>query len=141
MDNKIIGDWHFSYAKQNSTDAGVRPCLKNITTGSYVLIPNDKLHIFGHVCNGPSLGITGIYDNKNIDQQINVCIEIISDWIFYLEKEPEWYTIRSFLKQYKGKTRLSKLVPMSKIDQQSIIRVIDIINDEYQSIVKFKKES
>ena len=94
------------------------------------------LKIFGYTSAGPALGIIGNYRTDNIEEQKEAIIKILSLDLKNCTKTPIWYDIKQYLYNYKGKMRLSKIIPMSNVDANAIKRVITIIDDEYQNIVK-----
>jgi hypothetical protein len=114
---------------------GINPFIK-LSNGIEIRIPNNYLKIFGYVSNGPELGITGFTRTDNITEQTNAVIEILGNELLIQEKEPKWYDIRQYLLNYKGKMRLDKIIPMSKLDSTSIHKTISIVNDSYQDICR-----
>jgi len=118
---------------------GIKPCLCNDKYLIKIDIGYKLLPIFGYVSNGTELGITGIQRFDNLNEQIDAIIDILSNEVQMLEKVPQWYIIKEFLKKYEGKTLLGKIIKAPKSTIISIKKTINIVDNEYQKICKLNQ--
>jgi hypothetical protein len=138
--NIIIAGWYEACVRYHDGNSGVHPHLINDEKQVSISIPSEYLEVFGYKAHGPMLGIMGGEELGSVEEQINAVISIISLELKRIDNQPSWIDVREFLYTYQGKIRCDKIIPLSKIEKESIIRTVKIINDEYNTIYRNKIE-
>lgn len=139
--NVIINGWYIKHITLNSTDSGLKIFIVNDETGLEIKVPHDRLKVFGFYSAGPCLGVIAYDTVGTLEEQKEEINKILTAELCQYSKSPEWYDIRQYLCNYKGKMRLGKIIPFSKITKDSIKKTIEVIDNEWQEICKKKSNN
>lgn len=121
--------------KFKSVSPGIKPFITNSFYGTQVPISSENLRAFGYYVAGCELGIIGTGNEALEEDKLkDIIINELCDVIKHNERNPDYQSIRSFL--------INNYVPKSKIEKDSIKRILDILKENYQDLWKHKlKES
>jgi hypothetical protein len=98
-----------------------------------IRVTTTDYKFFGYVCGGAyapcSRTNQEVFNIEDVNKAIKKAIEIQQKYSEHLDKQIDYHDVRDYLKSY-GK---------SKIDKESIKRVLAILNDNYQDLY-YKRE-
>ncbi len=97
-----------------------------------IRIPNNDYLIFGYYCGGAYASCArdkkSEFSEQDIETAIKKCSEILMNEIILISKVPSYFDCRDFLN--------SKKFGKSKIENDSIKRVLSLLKENYQDLVK-----
>ena len=134
-----MNNWKIKNITLDATSAGVHPNLVNEVLKISMPIPNKYLNTFGYKVAGPCLGIIGNNSEGTEMEKTNAIVEILAEYLVHCLKCPDFHDIKSVLMAYKGKMRMSKIVPAPASTLSAIKKTLQIMDDEFQNMCAFAK--
>ncbi len=129
-------NWEIKHISTNSGDKGLNPCIVNSDLNLIIQIPHESLNVFGYYSAGCELGIIGKEEEGNENEQKDEVLKIVSNELLRQKKQPNFWDIKNYLKNYKGKRRLGAFITPSKKTIESIKKVLEILDEDWQEINK-----
>lgn len=129
-------NWEVKHIPTNNGNKGINPCLINSELNLIIKIPHESLNVFGYRSAGCELGIIGKDEKGNEKEQNAEILKIVSNELSIQMREPNFWDIKNYLKNYKGKRKLSAFVAPSKKTIESIKKVLQILEEDWQELNK-----
>ena len=129
-------NWEVKHISTNNGNKGLNPCIVNSGLNLIIQIPHKSLNIFGYYSAGCELGIIGKEGKGNENEQKDAILEIVSNELSIQKKEPNFWDIKNYFKNYKGKRKLGSFITPTKKTIESIKKVLEILDDDWQELNK-----
>jgi hypothetical protein len=129
-------NWEIKSISTNDGGKGVNPCIVHEEYRLIIRIPHKSLNVFGYCVAGCELGIIEQTEKGSKYEQLVEILEIVTNELLIKTKEPNFWDVKNYLKNYKGKRKMGLFVKPSKKIIESIKNVLAILNENWQELNK-----